>query len=69
MTNFSIDPQDYLKKLVETYQAQCNQYLAERVELQTQLNLVLIELERVTAELDKINEQVTEVDVNENLNT
>ena len=51
-----IEPQDYLQKLVEIYQAQCNQYLQERVSLQAQLDLVLKELEKVETKLQELED-------------
>lgn len=65
-----IEPQDYLQKLVEVYQAQCNQYLNERVSLQAQLDLVLKELEKVETRLAEFEEKENEVvDVNTNTDT
>ena len=68
-----IEPQDYLQKLVEVYQAQCNQYLQERITLQAQLDLVLKEielLENKLVELEAKESEITEVvDVNSNTNT
>ena len=65
-----IEPQDYLQKLVEVYQAQCNQYLQERISLQAQLDLVLKELEKVEAKLTEFEGKENEVvDVNTNINT
>ena len=66
-----IEPQDYLQKLVEVYQAQCNQYLQERISLQAQLDLVLKELEKVETKLVELEEKEMEevVDVNTNINT
>ena len=62
-----IEPQDYLQKLVEVYQAQCNQYLQERISLQAQLDLVLKELEKVEAKLQELeNKEIEVVDVNTN---
>lgn len=55
-----IEPQEYLQKLVEVYQNQCNQYLQERVSLQAQLNLALQEIEKLK---NRINEVV---DVHQN---
>jgi lipid II:glycine glycyltransferase (peptidoglycan interpeptide bridge formation enzyme) len=63
-----IEPQDYLQKLVEVYQAQCNQYLQERLSLQAQLDLVLKELEKVEAKLQEV-EKTEVVDVNTNTDT
>lgn len=59
-----IEQQDYLQQLLEVYQAQCNQYLQERISLQAQLNLVLIEIEKLKTK--KIEEVV---DVNTSNNT
>lgn len=65
-----IEPQDYLQKLVEVYQAQCNQYLNERISLQAQLDLALRELEKVETRLAEFEEKENEVvDVNTNTNT
>ena len=62
-----IEPQDYLQKLVEIYQAQCNQYLQERVSLQAQLDLVLKELEKVETKLQELeSEDLLLVEDNEN---
>lgn len=63
-----IEPQDYLQKLVEVYQAQCNQYLQERISLQAQLDLVLKELEKVEAKLQEL-EETEVIDVNTNPDT
>lgn len=63
-----IEPQDYLQKLVEVYQAQCNQYLQERISLQAQLDLVLKELEKVEAKLQEL-EETEVIDVNTNTDT
>jgi len=65
-----IEPNDYLQKLIEIYQAQCNQYLNERISLQAQLDLVLKELEKTEtklAELENKEEKVT--NVNSNIDT
>lgn len=62
-----IEPNDYLQKLIEIYQAQCNQYLNERISLQAQLDLVLKELEKTEtklAELENKEEKVTNVNTN-----
>lgn len=69
-----IEPQEYLQKLVEIYQAQCNQYLQERISLQAQLDLVLKELEVVEAkfvefESKEVKEMEEVVDVHTNTNT
>lgn len=65
-----LEPQEYLQKLVEVYQTQCNQYLQERIALQAQLDLVLKELEKVEAELQELEEKETGVvDVNTNTGT
>lgn len=74
-----IESQDYLQKLVEVYQAQCNQYLQERISLQAQLDLVLRELEKGESEnpllgeakLQELENREMEevVDVNTNTNT
>lgn len=74
-----IEPQDYLQKLVEVYQSQCNQYLQERISLQAQLDLVLKELEKGESEnpllgeakLQELENREMEevVDVNTNTNT
>lgn len=65
-----IEPQDYLQKLVEVYQAQCNQYLQERVSLQAQLDLVLKEIEKLEIKLKELDPELDEViDVNPNTNT
>ena len=63
-----IEPQDYLQKLVEVYQTQCNQYLQERISLQAQLDLVLKELEKVEAKIQEL-EETEVVDVNTNPDT
>lgn len=63
-----IEPQDYLQKLVEVYQAQCNQHLQERISLQAQLDLVLKELEKVEAKLQEL-EETEVIDVNTNTDT
>ena len=59
-----IEPQDYLQKLIKVYQAQCNQYLQERIALQAQLDLVLKEIEKLES-----NEQVDTEVVNVHTNT
>ena len=65
-----IEPQEYLQKLVEMYQGQCNQYLAERIQLQAQLDLVLKEIEKLEEKINKCNSEVEEViDVNQNTDT
>lgn len=65
-----IEPQDYLQKLVEVYQAQCNQYLQERITLQAQLDLVLKEIEFLENKIVELESKNTEVvDVNSNTNT
>lgn len=65
-----IDPKEYLQKLVEVYQAQCNQYLQERVSLQAQLDLVLKEIEKLEIKLKELDPELDEViDVNPNTNT
>ena len=65
-----IDPQEYLQKLVEVCQAQCNQYLQERVSLQAQLDLVLKEIEKLEIKLKELDPELDEViDVNPNTNT
>ena len=65
-----IEPQDYLQKLVEVYQAQCNQYLQERVSLQAQLDLVLKEIESLENKIIELESKNTEViDVNSNTDT
>ena len=65
-----IDPQDYLKKLVEVYQGQCNQYLQERITLQAQLDLVLKEIEKLETKLKELDPEMNEVvDVNTNTNS
>ena len=62
-----IEPQDYLQKLVEVYQAQCNQYLQERVSLQAQLDLILKEIEKLEVKLKELDPELDEViDVNSN---
>ncbi len=61
-----IEPQNYLQKLVEVYQAQCNQYLQERINLQAQLDLVLKEIEVLE---EKIKELDPELDKVENVNS
>lgn len=52
-----IEPQEYLQKLVEVYQAQCNQYLQERISLQSQLDLVLKELEKVETKIRELESE------------
>lgn len=61
-----IEPQDYLQKLVEVYQAQCNQYLNERIALQAQLDLVLKEIEELEKKLESSNTEVVDVHTNPN---
>lgn len=65
-----IEPQEYLQKLVEIYQAQCSQYLQERIALQAQLDLVLKEIEELEKKLES-NEQadIEVVDVHTNTDT
>lgn len=57
-----IEPQDYLQKLVEVYQAQCNQYLQERINLQAQLDLVLKEIEILENKLLEANPEAKELE-------
>lgn len=57
-----IEPQDYLQKLVEVYQAQCNQYLQERINLQAQLDLVLKEIEILESKLLEANPEAKKLD-------
>ena len=65
-----IEPQDYLQKLIEVYQAQCNQYLQERIALQAQLDLVLKEIEELEKKLESSEQVDTEVvDVHTNTDT
>jgi chaperonin cofactor prefoldin len=65
-----IQPQEYLQKKVEFYEVQCNQYLQERVSLQAQLHLVLIEIEKLEARIKEFESEENEVvDVNSNTNT
>ena len=65
-----IEPQEYLQKLVEVYQTQCNQYLQERVSLQSQLDLVLKEIESLENKIVELESKNTEViDVNSNTDT
>lgn len=64
-----IEPQDYLQKLVEIYQAQCNQYLQERITLQAQLDLVLQEIEKLEKKIQELDPEIEELDVNSNTNT
>ena len=65
-----IEPQDYLQKLIDVYQAQCNQYLQERIALQAQLDLVLKEIEELEKKLESSEQVDTEViDVHTNTDT
>jgi len=65
-----IEPNDYLQKLIEIYQAQCNQYLNERISLQAQLDLVLKELEKTETKLAELeNKEEKVIDVNTNTDT
>ena len=65
-----IEPNDYLQKLIEIYQAQCNQYLNERISLQAQLDLVLKELEKTETKLTELeNKEEKVIDVNTNTDT
>lgn len=65
-----IDPQEYLQKLVEVYQGQCNQYLQERITLQAQLDSVLKEIEKLETKLKQLDPKMNEVvDVNTNTDT
>lgn len=65
-----LDPQEYLKKLVEVYQGQCNQYLQERITLQAQLDSVLKEIEKLETKLKQLDPKMNEVvDVNTNTDT
>ena len=50
-----LDPQEYLKKLVEVYQNQCNQYLAERIMLQAQLDLTIQKIEELENKLTELD--------------
>ena len=58
-----IEPQDYLQKLIEVYQAQCNQYLQERIALQAQLDLVLKEVEKLESS-EQVDTEVVNVHTN-----
>ena len=58
-----IEPQDYLQKLIEVYQAQCNQYLQERIALQAQLDLVLKEIEKLESS-EQVDTEVVDVHTN-----
>jgi len=65
-----IEPNYYLQKLIEIYQAQCNQYLNERISLQAQLDLVLKELEKTETKLAELeNKEEKVVNVNTNTDT
>lgn len=65
-----IEQEQYLKKLVEVYQNQCYQYLQERVSLQAQLDLVLIEIEKLQARIEELDPEIDEkLDVNQNTDT
>lgn len=65
-----IEPQEYLQKLAEVYQAQCNQYLQERITLQAQLDLVLQKVEELEAKIIELDQEIDEkLDVNQNSNT
>ena len=65
-----IEPQDYLQKLIDVYQAQCNQYLQERIALQAQLDLVLKEIEELEKKLESSEQVDIEViDVHTNTDT
>lgn len=65
-----IEPQDYLQKLVQIYQNQCNQYLQERIALQAQLDLVLQKIEEYESKLEEFEPKLDEViDVNQNTDT
>ena len=65
-----IEPQDYLQKLIEVYQSQCNQDLQERIALQAQLDLVLKEVEELEKKLESSEQVDTEViDVHTNTDT
>ena len=58
-----IEPQDYLQKLIDVYQAQCNQYLQERIALQAQLDLVLKEVEKLESS-EQVDTEVVNVHTN-----
>ena len=58
-----IESQDYLQKLIEVYQAQCNQYLQERIALQAQLDLVLKEIEKLESS-EQVDTEVVDVHTN-----
>ena len=68
-----IEPQEYLQKLINVYQVQCNQYLQERISLQAQLDLVLVEIEKLETKLLELEFKGLEnnevVDVHQNSNT
>lgn len=66
-----IEPQDYLQKLVQVYQNQCNQYLQERIALQAQLDLVLQKIEEYESKLQELEKdpELGELDVNQNTDT
>jgi hypothetical protein len=52
-----LDPQEYLKKLVEVYQNQCNQYLAERIMLQAQLDLTIQKIEELERKITDLESE------------
>jgi len=63
----NIEPQDYLQKLVQVYQSQCNQFLQERIALQAQLDLVLAEIEKLNTKIKELDPEIDgELNVNPN---
>lgn len=65
-----IEPQDYLQKLAKVYQAQCNQFLQERVILQAQLDLVLQKVEELETKITELDQKKKEkLNVNQNTDT
>lgn len=60
-----IQQEQYLTKLVEISFNQCNQYLQQILELQTQLHFSLEKIEELEAKI----KVVEDLDVNENVHT
>lgn len=65
-----IQQEQYLKKLVEVSFDQCNQYLQQILELQTQLHFSLEKIEELEARIKELDPEIIEdLDVNKNIHT
>jgi len=66
----TLEPLDYLQKLVQIYQTQCNQLLQERISLQAQLDLVLTEIEKLNTKIKELDPELDgKLNVNPNPNS